>query len=68
MSTIDHLSKEEQQHFMLCDCGEYMDMRDLSDVCKHLHEENIPEPNWSYCVKKGETKAYLRSGEQIDLN
>ena len=68
MSTIDHLPKEEQQHFILCGCGEYIDMRNLSEVFKHFHETNIPEPNWSYCVKKGEAKAYLKSGEQVDLN
>jgi hypothetical protein len=68
MSTIEHLTTEEKMHYILCDCGEYIDMRDLSQVFSHLHQQNIAEPNWSYCVKKGEAKAYLRSGEQVDLN
>ena len=67
MNSIQHLSSEEKQHFILCDCGEYIDMRNLSEVFKHLHA-NIPEPKWSYSLKKDEPVAYLKSGKKIDLN
>lgn len=67
MKTISHLSKTEQQHFILCDCGEYIDMRDLSEVFSHLHA-NLPEPQWSYCIKKDEPVAYSKSGKRMDLN
>ena len=68
MKSIGHLSVEEQKHFILCDCGEYIDMRDLSEVYKHLHVKHIPEPNWTFSIKKGEPAAYSRSGRKLDLN
>ena len=67
MLKIDHLPFEEQEHFIRCHCGHYVDMRDLSDVVKHLHAD-MPEPEWSYSVKKGEAKAYTKSKNEIDLN
>ena len=67
MKSIQHLSPEEQQHFILCSCGTYFDMRNLSEVFKHLHA-NIPEPEWSHSIKKDEPVAFLKSGEKIDLN
>ena len=67
MKSIQHLSPEEQQHFILCDCGDYIDMRNLSEVFKHLHA-NLPEPEWKYSIKKDEAVAYLKSGAHIDLN
>jgi hypothetical protein len=68
MNSIDHLTDEEKQHYILCACGEYLDMRDLSDVFKHLHEENISDPQWTHSVKKGEAVAYVKSGAKLDLN
>jgi len=67
MKSIRHLSPEEQKHFVLCDCGEYFDMRDLSEVFNHFHA-NLPEPEWSYSIKKDEAVAYFKSGKRIDLN
>jgi hypothetical protein len=67
MKSIQHFSPEEQQHLILCSCGTYFDMRNLSQVFKHLHAD-IPEPDWSYSMKKDEPVAYLRSGEKLDLN
>jgi hypothetical protein len=67
MKTISHLSKEEQQHYILCHCGEYVDMRNLTDVFSHQHV-NLPEPQWSYSMKKDEPVAHSKSGKQIDLN
>jgi hypothetical protein len=68
MKSIQHLSPEEQRHFILCNCGEYLDMRNLGDVFKHFHDEKIPEPEWSHSIKKDEPAAYLKSGSRIDLN
>ena len=68
MRSIGHLSKEEQQHYILCDCGEFIDMRNLADVFKHLHIRDIPEPNWTYSVKIGDPAAYTRGGRELDLN
>jgi len=68
MKSIDHLPVEEQQHFTKCDCGEYFDMRNLSDVFKHLHGPSIPEPHWTYSVKLGEPAAYCRSDKTVGLN
>jgi len=67
MKSIQHLSAEEQQHFILCDCGEYFDMRNLSEVFRHLHV-NLPEPEWTHSIKKNEPIGYLKSGKKIDLN
>jgi len=67
MKSIEHLSLKEQEHFILCDCGEYIDMRSLGEVFTHLHA-NIPEPQWSHSVKKGEPFGYTKSGERIELN
>jgi hypothetical protein len=67
MKTIEHLPEAEQQHYILCDCGEYMDMRNLSEVFSHQHA-NLPEPEWSHSIKKNEPFAYSKSGERIDLN
>lgn len=67
MKTISHLPKEEQQHFILCDCGEYVDMRNLSEVFLHQHA-NLPEPGWAYSIKKGEPINYLNPGTKLNLN
>jgi len=67
MKKINHLPKCEQEHFILCDCGEYVDMRNLGEVFKHFHSD-LPEPEWSYSIKKGESNAYTKTGEKIDLN
>jgi len=67
MTSISHLSKEEQQHYILCDCGAHIDMRNLSEVFEHLHA-NLAQPQWTHSIKKDEPVAYLRSGRTIDLN
>lgn len=67
MKTIDHLSREEQQHYILCHCGEYLDMRNLSQVFTHQHV-SLPQPEWNYSVKKGEPIANPKSGKRISLN
>jgi hypothetical protein len=67
MKSIQHLSPEERRHFILCECGEYIDMRDLSIVFSHLHA-NLPEPQWSYSIKKDEPVAYSKTGRRMDLN
>ncbi|HWJ91764.1 MAG TPA: hypothetical protein VNR87_11670 [Flavisolibacter sp.] len=68
MRKIDHLSQEEQQHYILCDCGSYIDMRNLSEVFEHLHGPAVPEVDWSHSVRKGDPAAWPRSGQRIDLN
>jgi len=67
MKSIQHLSPEEQQHYILCDCGEYIDMRNLAEVFHHLHA-GLPSPQWSYANKVGEAAAYTRTGTRLDLN
>jgi len=67
MKPITHLSPGEQKHFILCDCGNYIDMRNLAEVFEHIHA-NLPEPSWTHCIKKDEPAAYLKSGPKIDLN
>lgn len=67
MTSIEHLSEEERQHFILCNCGEYIDMRNLSEVFEHLHAD-FPVPQWSYSIKKDEPVAYLKSGKKLGLN
>jgi hypothetical protein len=68
MKSISMLSAEEQKHFILCDCGEYIDMRDLAEVFLHQHATNLPAAEWSYSVRKGEPAAYPKKGNRIDLN
>jgi len=67
MKSIQQLSSEEQQHFILCDCGEYIDMRNLTEVFHHLHVD-LPQPEWSHSIRKDESLAYTKSGKKIDLN
>jgi hypothetical protein len=67
MKSIHHLSLEEQKHFILCDCGLFVDMRNLGEVFAHQHA-NLPEPEWSHSIKKDEPVAYLKSNKKIDLN
>ena len=68
MKSIDHLPEEEQKHFIQCDCGEYVDMRDLSSVFHHLHAANLPAPEWKYSVRAGEPLAYSRTKKRWGLN
>jgi hypothetical protein len=67
MKSIQHLSQEEQQHFIVCECGEYINMRNLSEVFQHAHA-GLPQPEWTYSIKKDEPTAYLKTGKKIDLN
>jgi hypothetical protein len=67
MQNIQHLPPEEQQHFIQCDCGAYIDMRNLSEVFAHQHN-NLPEPQWSHSVKKGAAFAYTKNGNELPLN
>ncbi len=68
MQNIDHLSPDEKEHYIRCECGSYVDMRNLSDVFRHLHTAAVPEPQWSHSIKKGDVIAYTRKGEGIGLN
>ena len=68
MKSIEHLAPEEREHFILCDCGHYYDMRNLSAVFRHLHEQGVPEPNWTYAVRIGDPVAYTKNGDQEHLN
>jgi hypothetical protein len=68
MKRINQLPEWEQRHYILCDCGEYIDMRNLSEVFKHLHAARLPEPQWNHSIKKDEAVAYFKSGKKINLN
>jgi hypothetical protein len=68
MRNIDHLSDEEKEHFILCDCGHYVDMRDLADVFNHLHMDKAVPAQWSHSGRVGEQTAYTKNGKRIDLN
>ncbi len=67
MKKIDYLPKSEQEHFILCDCGEYIDMRNLAEVFRHFHAD-LPQAEWSYSIKKDEAVAHTKTGKKIDLN
>lgn len=68
MKTIDHLPADEQRHFILCDCGNYIDMRNLTEVFSHLHMANIEKPDWTYSVQVEEPQAYSKTGRITYLN
>jgi hypothetical protein len=68
MKSIKHLSPEERKHFIQCGCGEYIDMRNLGEVFKHLHAPSVPEPHWTHSIKVGEPAAYLKNNDRLDLN
>ena len=68
MKSIKHLSKEEQCHFIKCDCGEYVDMRNLQEVFEHQHWSSTPKAQWTYSKKLGEPIAYTAGGQKIKLN
>ena len=65
---IDHLPLQEQRHFIQCDCGAYIDMRNLAEVFKHFHSRVLPDPGWTHAVRAGEPVAYTKSNKKIDLN
>jgi len=67
MTSIEHLSPEERTHFILCVCGNYLDMRNLAEVFEHMHA-NLPKPVWTHSKKKDEPAAYLQSGTIVNLN
>ena len=67
MRSIQHLSKTEQQHFILCHCGHYVDMRDLAEVFFHQHA-GLPQPDWDHVIKKGDFFAILKDKKKIGLN
>ena len=68
MKDISHLAPGEQNHFIKCDCGEYIDMRDLGEVMSHQHWIEAPKTHWDYSVKIGEPVAYSKTGERLELN
>ena len=68
MKTIHHLPEEEKKHYILCDCGMYVDMRNLAEVFMHLHIDSSIEPDWAYSIKVGEASAYSKSQKKLDLN
>ena len=68
MKDIQHLSGEECLHFIKCQCGEYIDMRNLQEVFEHQHQQITPDADWDYSIKKGEAIAYTKNGRSIKLN
>jgi hypothetical protein len=68
MKNIEHLDKEEQLHFIQCNCGEYFDMRNLQEVFDHQHWECNTKLTWEFSIKKGEPVAYTKDGQQMELN
>jgi uncharacterized C2H2 Zn-finger protein len=38
----DGIAQTEADHFMKCPgCGQWFDMRDLSEVIEHVHDEDV---------------------------
>jgi hypothetical protein len=68
MRNIDHLSDEEKEHYILCECGHYIDMRSLSDVFDHLHMNKTVSAQWSHSGRVGEQVIFTKYGKRIDLN
>ena len=68
MNNIQDLSKQEQMHFIKCDCGEYIDMRNLGEVMEHQHWAKNSKPEWDYSIRIGEPIAYTSDGKKIKLN
>lgn len=67
MLNLDQLPEEERKHYMTCPCGAIFDMRNLGEVFQHLHAD-LPEPQWSHSVRKGDPCAWPKQGGRIDLN
>jgi hypothetical protein len=75
MKSIDHLPEEEKQHYVLCECGEHVDMRDLSEVFYHesgdcLADKPKIDIPFSSARRMGKTQEYLNNSKktEIDLN
>ena len=68
MQNIDHLSREEKQHFVLCACGEWMDLRDQRDVLRHHHMKKNTELELRNVFRKGDPAAFPRLKECMELN
>jgi hypothetical protein len=70
MKSLKNIPYKNRHHFMKCECGEYFDMRDLTDVFKHLHklQASLPKKTYSHSVRVGEPIAYTKTKRKIDLN
>jgi hypothetical protein len=68
MKSIKHLGEEEQLHLIQCNCGEYIDMRNLQEVFDHQHWGYKLKITWNFSIKKGVPNAYTKDGQQIKLN
>ncbi len=71
MRSIDHLSKEEQGHYYKRDfCGVYVDMRSLSQVMEHEHD-NLPKAEFDTARRVGDPEERInpeKGGGKINLN
>jgi hypothetical protein len=69
MNLIDHLPLDEQKHFILCNCGQYVDCRDLQQVFDHEHwMEKKLDVSWKFAILNGEPVAYTKTKRRVDVN
>jgi hypothetical protein len=68
MHNINHLAPDERVHFILCDCGNYVDMRNLEQVFLHQHDMDLPAINWQFAVKVGDPQMHCKNQTKKYLN
>jgi hypothetical protein len=68
MKSINHFPSEDQKHFIKCECGEYIDMRDLEEILRHQHDIKIPLVDWDYSIRVGDSIAYTKDKKKLRLN
>lgn len=67
MSSSGNERLKAQEHFTKCECGEWIDMRDLGAVIDHEHwMQDKPAVSFSHVKKKGkENEVYIKAGERV---
>jgi hypothetical protein len=68
MKKVEHFLAEERKHYIQCECGEWIDCRNLAKVFEHQHAYNMPKPEYDYSVKVGESIMHLRNKRRIHIN
>jgi hypothetical protein len=64
------MEKVEEKHFLKCEkCGQLVDMRDLSNVFEHEHDESIPDlKGKKFIAKRKDEDIAWYDGKQISIN
>ena len=67
MKSLKKIPLDQHKHFAKCKCGQYFDMRDLSDVLSHEHQNN-QSVTFSLGKRMGEAVQYSKNKKRLTFN